>query len=229
MPSDAEWLPLHDNQQLYLLPISPMNTEIENYLSNLESRMWITRSSRFNASRRLNRKHYCSLASISILSVYGISIPIIQSIVDLSGCSETDQFYSAIATVLSVFILVISLLETSKNYQIRAEKMHESALAISKLCREIEFIKLNVSASEHELANKAKAVCDEYEQSVANCPYNHTVQDYKLCTAQYRKDFAVSAFSSLLIRSRITILDYWLYLLPIVIFPLLILRLYSFC
>lgn len=191
--------------------------------------MWITRSSRFNAARRLSNKHYWSLASISILSVYGVSIPVIQSLVDLSQCSETNQFYSAIATVLSVFILVISLLESSKNYQIRSERMHENALIVSKFCRDIEFVRANTQLSEEELATKAKHICDEYEHAVASCPYNHTTEDYKLCTAQYRRDFNVSAFSSVFIKSKIAVLDYWLYLLPVVIFPIFVFRLYSFC
>ncbi|MEM8613042.1 MAG: SLATT domain-containing protein [Cyanobacteria bacterium P01_H01_bin.105] len=201
---------------------------IREYCENLSRRMWITRGARFNASRRLTKKHHWSLASISILSVYGISIPIIQSLIDFSKCSEVNQVYSAIATVLSVFILVISLLEGGKNFQLRADSLHINAVEISRLCRELEFL-LSQNISGESLVEKSKEISDEYEKLISDCPYNHEVRDFDLFKFQNYKDFNVNVFESYFRKNKILLLDFWLYSLPIFVFPVVVFQLYSYC
>ncbi len=201
---------------------------IKEYCESLSRRMWITRGARFNASRRLTKKHHWSLASISILSVYGISIPIIQSLIDFSKCSEVNQVYSATATVLSVFILVISLLEGGKNFQLRANSLHINAVEISRLCRELEFL-LSQKISEESLVQKTKAISDKYEELIADCPYNHEVTDFALFKVQHYQDFNINVVESYFRKNKILLFDFWLYLLPIVIFPIVIFQLYSYC
>jgi hypothetical protein len=57
--------------------MSNNNTDLKSYSESLMSRIWKTKSARFNAARRLKNKYQFSISSISILSVYGIAIPII--------------------------------------------------------------------------------------------------------------------------------------------------------
>lgn len=204
------------------------NIQAKGYCESLRYRMWVTKCSRFNASRRLTNKHYWSLASISILSVYGISIPILQSLVDFSLCLEINQIYSAVATVLSVFILVISLLEGNKNFQLRANSLHVNAVEISKLCRELEFL-LAQGLPKEQLLFESKEISDRYEAIISDCPYNHEIQDFNLVKTQYSKDFSINYIEAFFRKYKILLLDCWLYLFPVLIFPIFIFYLYTSC
>ncbi|MEL7005478.1 MAG: SLATT domain-containing protein, partial [Bacteroidota bacterium] len=88
---------------------------LDSYISTLKFRLWKTKGSRFNAYRRLKKKQQASIFSISVLSVYGISIPVIQTALDTTLCPKTNDLYTVISLTLAVFILVLSLLEGANN------------------------------------------------------------------------------------------------------------------
>ncbi|WYL97137.2 MAG: SLATT domain-containing protein [Gloeotrichia echinulata IR180] len=189
--------------------------------------MWKTKGSRFNAARRLNNKYQFSLSSISILSIYGIAIPLIQGIVKNPQCQKINDIYNAISLILSVFTLVISLLEGAKNYQIRAEKLYHNAVKISGLERELEYLMISQSG-DADFLHKLGNVSDRYEALIKECPENHSAEDYTLFMAQNRKDFDISRLTELYIRIKLVVMDYWLYIFVLGIPPILFL-LYSSC
>lgn len=203
------------------------NSDLKAYAESLNSRFWKTKGSRFNAARRLNNKYLFSLSSISILSVYGIAIPIFQSAVNSSQCPKINNVYNAISLILSVFTLVVSLLEGAKNYQLRAEKLHKNAVDISKLQRELEYLLVN-QLGDAELLKKLGDISTRYEELIKDCSENHEPEDYTLFMAQNRKDFKISWLIGLYIRIKLFFIDYWLYIFVLGIPPALFL-LYSSC
>lgn len=203
------------------------NSELDSYAAKLSNRIWKTKGSRFNAARRLNNKYQFSLSSISILSVYGIAIPVIQGILNNQQCQKINGIYNAISLILSVFTLVISLLEGAKNYQIKAEKLHINAVEISILERELDFLKVSKLA-ETDLIKKLGVISDKYENLIKDCPENHDPVDYKLFMAQNRKDFKISLLGCLYIKIKLIVIDYWLYIFVLGIPPILA-SLYSSC
>ena len=203
------------------------NSDIKAYAELLKSRIWKTKGSRFNAARRLNNKYQFSLSSISILSIYGIAIPMVQGIVKNPQCQKINDIYNVISLILSVFTLVISLLEGAKNYQLRAEKLHKNAVDISKLERKLELWMVSQSGDPN-FPQKVRCISDEYEKLIKECPENHEPEDYNLFMAQNRKDFKMSWLAELSIKIRLIIIDYWLYVFVLGIPPFLFL-LYSSC
>ncbi|MEM9926840.1 MAG: SLATT domain-containing protein [Cyanobacteria bacterium P01_D01_bin.50] len=204
-----------------------VNSDLDAFASSLRKRIWITKGSRFNAARRLNNKYQFSLSSISILSVYGIAIPFIQNIIKNPQCQQVNDIYSAISVILSVFTLVISLLEGAKNYQIRAEKLHGNAVELSSLNRELEYLIVSKSGEAHfiqEIGN----ISVRYEKLVKQCAENHEPEDYTLFMVQNRKDFNISRFWEFYIRIKLICLDYWLYAFVLGIPPIVFL-LHSSC
>ena len=162
-----------------------VNSDLDKFASSLRQRIWITKGSRFNAARRLNNKYQFSLSSISILSVYGIAIPFIQNTTNNPHCQKVNDIYSAISVILSVFTLVISLLEGAKNYQIRAEKLHNNAVELSSLSRELEFLVVSKSG-EAEFIQEIGEISARYEKLIKQCPENHELEDYTLFMLQNR-------------------------------------------
>ncbi len=203
------------------------NSDLNAYSSSLATRIWKTKGSRFNAARRLNNKYQSSLSSISILSLYGIAIPILQGIVKNPQCLEINDIYNAISLILSVFTLVISLLEGAKNYQLRAEKLHKNAVELSKLQRDLEYLMVS-QLGDAEFRQKVGDISVNYEELIKECPENHEPEDYALFKAQNRKDFKMSLLTGLYIRIKLIVIDYWLYIFVLGIPPILFL-LYSSC
>jgi hypothetical protein len=203
------------------------NSALDTYAAKLNSRMWTTKGSRFNAARRLNKKYQFSLTSISVLSIYGILIPLLQGLLKNIQCQKVNDIYNFISLFLSVFTLVISLLEGAKNYQIRAEKLHQNAIEISTLQRELEYLFVSDSTNP-DLIKKVGEISDRYENVVKDCKENHESEDYTLFTTQHRKEFNVSRIQGFFIRLKLIIIDYWLYIFVLGIPPIISL-LYSSC
>lgn len=201
--------------------------DIDAYAKSLDDRIWISRGSRFNAARRLNNKYQFSITSISILSIYGISIPIIQGIVDYSECPQINEIYTAVSIILSIFILVLSLLEGSKNYQVRADRLYNNAVNMSSLYREFEYLK-QCESSDPEFPKKLYEISNKYEELIRECPDNHEFEDYELFRVQHRKNFNMSWIVGIYVRLKLIITDYWLYIFVLGIPPLVII-LYSSC
>jgi hypothetical protein len=204
-------------------------SEHNDFLERLERRIWITRGSRFNAARRLSNKQYWSIASISVLSVYGISIPIIQTTFNPLACQEVNRAYFIISTISSIFILVLSLLEGSKNYQVKADRLYSNALHLSRVSRKIVFFKLKINKKISVNIDELVEISDEYERLVFECSENHETEDFRLFQIQNRVYFGISPVRGFLDSLLLYIKDYWLYIISIIVFPVPIIFLYFSC
>ena len=202
--------------------------ELIQYAGTLRDKMWKTKGSRFNAVRRLNKKNQWSIASISILSVYGISIPIIQSNMDSTQCPQVNSWYNLIAILLSIFILVLSLLEGSQNYQIRAERLHQSAMEISALHSKLDYL-FKCQLQDKRLSSKLEKIVMRYEELVSNCPENHEIDDYTLFRVQHRDYFKICKIYAKCIEIKLFFQNYWLYIFFVVSIPPLVISLYLSC
>lgn len=197
------------------------------YAEELSKRIWKTKGSRFNAARRLSNKNQFSITSISILSFYGIIIPIIQIVFASSQCLKLNNWFTFISIFLSIFILVLSLLEGSKNYQVKAERLYNNATKLATIYRDLEYIKarnLEYSSLEKELKN----ILDKYDRKIESCPENHDTEDYELFKAQHRREFEINILESKWNIFKGYIRDYWLYWLFLIIPPSAILVFYRF-
>ncbi len=191
--------------------------------------MWITKGARFNASRRLDNNYYFSLTSISILSVYGISVSFIQDKFIPESCPRVDDIYFLISIILSIFTLTFSLLEGSKNHQVRAERLKLNAIEIEELCRKLEYFIFHPSKSKDEKYEAFFVISKEYESLIQKCPENHESEDFELFKAQHGKDFNVHPFQASVVKATLFFKYYWLYCLAVFGVPALMLSLYFSC
>ena len=201
---------------------------LNDYIDSLRSRLWKTKGSRFNAYRRLKRRQQVSIFSISVLSVYGISIPVIQAVLDTTSCPRTNNLYTVISLTLSVFILVLSLLEGANDYSGKSEKMHANAVKISSLYSELEVFLVR-NDDPVDLGEKVDDIQRRYSKLIEECPDNHEPEDYLEFQAQHRRDFQLSPLTCLWVRAKSFLMNYWLYSLFIIVIPPFIFALYSTC
>lgn len=130
----------------------------------LLGKMWKTKSARFNAHARLKAKHWLSTTATSILSFYLVVASLIPLVYETSLPSGGSKFLSVISLVISVFLIIITLLESAKNYHGEADRMHKCALEISELYNRFQAKSLqDADASRVELNDNYSRVLKAYE------------------------------------------------------------------
>jgi len=159
---------------------------LNTFIDDLDSKMWKTRGCRYNADRRLKRKSSLSLSTISFLSFYVLILSIVSSFSIFNLNSKESGFISFISIVISIFILVLSLLEASKEYSIKAERLYTCANEINKLMSELKFAQATIKETD-KLESEVHRIHIEYQSLIKNVKENHDDIDYDLFRLAYRK------------------------------------------
>lgn len=208
---------------------------MEDIENKLDRDIWITKGARFNASRRLLRKHHASIFTIAVLSFYNISVSLSPELLGIGGNAQD------LSIILSVFILTLSLLEANKGYNIQSLRLHQNAIDLSELYYNFQHQKK--LSKKNYLNNFIK----DYAQLIKNCPENHSPVDKNYFKTEhlheFKKEFTANVklhsqskkplicfeyktFYYLWHRSCFWFSTYWLYLL-LLLSPLALLHLQS--
>lgn len=189
----------------------------KDFLEELKHKLWSTRGSRFRASERLKIKSKYSLLSTSILSAYLIIFGLLSvyNLFNHKGISENLIPFTI--TSLSIFLLVFSLFENSKNYSVRAIQFHDCALEISRLYNELQTFKsYDKDASQSERKEFSTRIQDKY-QAVLEKYENHLQIDNKIFKIGHRDYYEeIKWWHIIEYRTRDIIGTYFLYLLAMV-------------
>ena len=116
------------------------NINQEKQRKNFLRKMWITKESRFNCYRRQELKHNLSTITLVLLSFFVIMLNLLPyynylGIENLSLNHISTDFYSVL---ISIFIIMTTIYESSQNYMYKADKLHHCALEIGKLYSKLE-------------------------------------------------------------------------------------------
>jgi hypothetical protein len=192
--------------------------EVPNRLSDpLLGKMWKTKSSRFNAQVRLSAKHSLSIISTAILAFYLFAA----SLVDLlhqSSASGSPRVLSVLTVIISVFLIIISLLESTKNHQREADRMHQCALEISELYNRFQALPM-------ERANEERVrYSGLYSEILKKFEINHKDIDYMRFQIAFAKDLKIDGFSVFALYTKYVFYwwaEYALYIVLIIAPPVL--------
>lgn len=184
------------------------NTEPE--YDSLTARLWQTKGTRFSADERLRSKHKLSVFSLAILTLYLIALSIVDMLDPAFVPEQYQEFVPVMVLFLSVFILVISLIENSKGHLLQADKMHQCALEIQSLYHNLDLLRKNDKDSFEE----RKEILEEYNNILKKYP-NHEERAYWIFRANnYReKDINFWVITHPFFKmpvSKILLLWYWL-------------------
>jgi hypothetical protein len=195
---------------------------MEHIFDNLIGKIWTTRGCRFQANKRLNQINNWSTWTVNILTVYIISLSILSLNPPVSYDFLSDKVTSIFMICLSILILLISILENSKNYKIRADIMHRCAKELSGIYSELCLIKDGVITT--EINERLITANKDYQSIINKYDENHTDLDYEKFIAVNSKDFGLTQFQSLIINLKYFILVQGIYLfviiIPVIIFLL---------
>lgn len=197
----------------------------------LISKTWITKGTRFTADQRLRAKHRWSNLSLAILSLYLIALSSTEMLgVSIFDNNEFDRYIPMGVLFLSIFILIISMIENSKNHLLQAEKMHQCALEIQSIYHRLQLAIQNKKDT-YELR---QSFLKEYDEVLLKYP-NHEERAFNIFkAANYTEEsfnFWIITCPCLKMPIAYALLiwywisDFWLYLLfilgPLIAFVLM--------
>jgi hypothetical protein len=185
----------------------------------LDRTMWITKHSRFNAAYRLKRKNTLSVYSIAILSVYVLSITLLEK---YGFQVNYGSLYGLVSILLSVFILVLSLSEAGKNYGVASERLFVCGNEIREL---LDNLKKYSNVKEGDFSG-IYDISQRYSGVLRACGENHEKIDTDLHKAEYYKNFNdMNSFLAIVYKFKFNISIYWFYASLIVLPPAIFLGL----
>lgn len=153
---------------------------------HLLSKMWKTKGSRFNAHARLRARHWASVLATSLLSMYLVSLSLCQLTFADALTTNENKILSIGGVVVSIFLIIITLVETARNYLGDAEKMHQSALAISELYNRFQALTVEEADVQRLKFN------NEYSDTLKTIPVDHKDIDYKRFMIRSSQDLSIT-------------------------------------
>jgi hypothetical protein len=193
----------------------------------LQTKIWKTKGSRFNAYRRLMRRHRLSYRATSLMSVYVIFLALIPSVLPDDFLKIDATLISVVTAFTAVAILVISLLEYAKSYELHADRLHQNAMQLSRLYDQLGAI-IDRGLDEKRLGEEIDGINKSYHEMLNTVSENHEPGDYDLFKSQNRTHFELPILLSTFIRVRESVRTSFWYYFAIISFPIIVLILLLF-
>ncbi|AXG74092.1 SLATT domain-containing protein [Flavobacterium arcticum] len=169
----------------------------------LNYKLWTTKGARFSASRRNKIQHELSSRTLAYLSAYLIIIGLLSAYeIKISGF-DYEKYVAFITTSIAILILVFTHFETSKEYAIKSEKLHQCSLEVGELYNELRMIKTFDTIQNKE--DRISRVSKKYEKILQKYE-NHTSIDFDMFTTAKSDYFKLSWFDIKLIKIEFYIL-----------------------
>jgi|GEM_PF-513859 len=149
---------------------------MEKEINRWYKKLWETKGARFRAADRLGLHEYWSTITVSLITVYIISINLLVIIPEVERTpllSDTNITYFTICA--SILMLAVSLIISSQNYRLRIDKYHECGRRIEEIYDRICLWKNSaINPTKYELEKVSVDylnIIDKYE--------NHKPIDYR--------------------------------------------------
>jgi len=166
---------------------------------DLVTRIWVTKGARFLAHRRLSTIHAWSTAAVAILSAYLLIASLIVSSTAVPLSEHQRAQLNLVTTGMALVVLVLSLLEGSRNYLLRAERLHSCAVELGAIEQRV---RLAQEISDH--AGRLKVIAtlsEDYHNALVRCGENHLPVDNSRFRCDHPKDFPCSKWTAFKARS----------------------------
>jgi hypothetical protein len=190
-----------------------MTNSIE-FLKSLRLAAWRTSSARYNAARRLRQRESIATLSIALFAAISVAITLVQKIYALRPESPADNYVTAVVTVIGLFVIVISLVESGASNGVKAELLHRNAEELNSFQRKLEQMIAGFLDGQGFAPSELSALREEYENAKQRCQYNHEPLDSLRFDADHRlsSEFSDGAGKPRIgfVREMIVRLQYWL-------------------
>lgn len=152
-------------------------------------RIWKTRGTRFIAHSNYLAQNKCSNFTVAILSVYIIVLSCYFISPTLKSKFNTDDL-NLVILAASLLTLVFSQIEGSKDYKLKADKLHRNAMDLSEIYDEMQSVYHSADALNIK-ESKTDQILKKYNQLVQKCDVNHNSYDYEMFELRNRKELKI--------------------------------------
>lgn len=195
---------------------------MEEKFNGIYKKIWLTRGARFQAHKRLNSVNDWSTWSINLLSIYVVCLSILALAPPLKFAFLADKIGTLLIICFSVLMLVVNLLESSKDYKLRADVMHRCAIELSHLYNDLYLLKDQLSNP--NIADQLAEILNKYQIVIDNYTENHLPIDVEKFKAENFGEFKISKSDALFINVGYFFQTKGVYLLvilmPIIVFSI---------
>jgi hypothetical protein len=172
---------------------NPMKNDANKYCEKFLYSVWITKGCRFTANRRFAAKQQASMLSTSMLSIYIIAASLYCLLFGQQMNGYRCAVFNLITITASIFLLVLSHLESGKNYGVRASNMLRCAQKLSSLHNIIEY-----QISANSLTESSfRDYMSHYDRIMRDFSDNHSDIDFFQFKSGHRKKFKLDGFKNL--------------------------------
>jgi len=148
-----------------------MNSYVE-LTNTFRTNLWRTAGARFYGARRLELRDRLSTFSIAFLSVIAIGVGLLDPVIGSGDAPVLLRIGTAVlTTIISVFVLTISLIEGNSRSQLQATRLHESGVRLTELRGSLEI--LTAQSGDHPQWDSFEKLRNEYDREIRECPFNH--------------------------------------------------------
>jgi SMODS and SLOG-associating 2TM effector domain family 5 len=150
------------------------------YLHEIKRKAWITKSSRFAASRRFERLSLTSMIVVSFIAIFNILISVTLIVLSDNLTDMLIKIASVASVTISVYLIFLDLFLAFRTYDKRAFVMATSARRINALVDEI-----NLLASKGIDQTTLDNISTRYRQILDDFEGDHGDIDFQYATIEY--------------------------------------------
>lgn len=140
----------------------------------------LVKRARFNAAKRLERKHNASTLAFALAGVIGFLLPFYTMLFTDELTPHTKNVIDFSAYVTGALSLMIGLIEQAKDYPAKARRFDACGRRVNSVLRRLAM------ATPYDV--DLRGLVDEYEHALEECHYNHDEIDFRIAQAQQRFD-----------------------------------------
>lgn len=156
-------------------------------LEKLQTDIWRTAGSRYNAARRLRRREFFATVSLALMSAATVAVAFVQRVY-APPSSPVDNYLTVVSAALGVLLLTVSLIEWGARTGAMAETLHQNAEKLNSFRRRIELaIASEKKSTSQDQQDLVKKLIDEYEMIKGDCLHNHIPLDDDYFRLQHKR------------------------------------------
>lgn len=212
-------------------PIDTSKEALAGYLRDndwekeLNYKLWVTKGARFCAAQRYDTLNDASTKALTFLSAYLIIIGLVPTFIPAVNEKMPPSLLGVSIVGISILVLVYSLIESSRQYGLRAHLYHDCALKIGRLYDALRQAK-GIEPQEAKAA-ALQRITKKYERTLEHFE-NHSPIDYAIFQTQKPDYFKLSEQQTRSIRLSAYYQTSFRYHLIIVLPPVFVALLYYY-
>lgn len=155
-------------------------------IQGLRTDAWRAEGARYNAARRLKRRDLFATISLSLFSATGVGLAVVQRIYSFKSGTPADNYITALAVCLGIFLLVVALVEWGAGNSVKSDRLHQNAEELNSFQRKLGLVVSEVNAGKQLNSEEVHKYLQEYEEIKGRNPFNHEPLDDCLFVALQR-------------------------------------------